>query len=195
MERGGGRGRSFNFISRMSIRKSGFQLMTITPGQQSPRFRDVSFQALLDTQHQQLEQALRRLLDSLRKEEMEHRERFRADKFVELFPGVLHYFDPSNRRNADTLDSESHNRVETSSSILEPVIRCALGRRERLAARDAPVATAFPGPGSVETVAHDVPGTHSSMDRTYGIGTSAILHFGLALVDERTVSLEIGLKL
>ena len=91
-KRGGGRGRSFNFISRMSIRKSGFQLMTITPGQQSPRFRDVSFQALLDTQHQQLEQALRRLLDSLRKEEMEHRERFRADKFVELFPGILHYY-------------------------------------------------------------------------------------------------------
>ena len=54
---------------------------------------------------------------------------------------------------------------------------------------------AFPGPGSVETVAHDVPGTDSSMDRTYGIGTSAILQFGLALVDERTASLELGLKL
>ena len=34
----------------------------------------------------------------------------------------------------------------------------------------------------------------TSMDQTNGIGTSAILQFGLALVDERTVSLEIGLN-
>ena len=103
--------------------------------------------------------------------------------------------DPSNRGNADTLDPESNNRVETSSSMLETVVRRALGRGERLSARDAPVSTAFPGSRSVETVVDDVPGTDASMDRTYGIRTSAILQFGLALVDERTVSLEIGLKL
>ena len=103
--------------------------------------------------------------------------------------------DPSNRGNADTLDSESHHRVESSSSMLETVVWRALGRGERLSARDAPISTAFPGSRSVETVADDVPGTDSSMDRTDGIGTSAILQFGLALGDERTASLEIGLKL
>ena len=41
----------------------------------------------------------------------------------------------------------------------------------------------------------DVPGTDASLDQTYGIGTSAILQFGLALVDERNKSLKIGLKL
>lgn len=91
-KRGGGKGKSFSFISRMSISNAGFQLMTITPGQGSPRFRAVSFKALLDTQHQQLEQALGRLLESLRREEMEHREQFRADKFVALFPDVLDYY-------------------------------------------------------------------------------------------------------
>ena len=79
--------------------------------------------------------------------------------------------------------------------MLEPVVRRALGRGERLATRDAAVATAFPGSRSVEPVVDDVPGTDASMDRTYGIGTTVILHFGLALVDERTASLEIGLKL
>ena len=48
---------------------------------------------------------------------------------------------------------------------------------------------------SVETVVDDVPGTDASLDQTYGIGTSAILQFGLALVDERNESLKIGLKL
>ena len=41
----------------------------------------------------------------------------------------------------------------------------------------------------------DVPGTDASMGRTDGIETSAIVQFGVALVDERTASLKIGLKL
>ncbi len=79
--------------------------------------------------------------------------------------------------------------------MLQTVVGRALGRRERLSAPDAPVSTTFPGSRCVETVADDVPGTDSSVERTCGIVTSAILQFGLALVDERTASLEIGLKL
>ena len=55
------------------------------------------------------------------------------------------------RTQADTFDSERHHRVETSSAMLEPVVRHALGRGERLAARDAPVATVFPGSRAVGT--------------------------------------------
>ena len=64
-----------------------------------------------------------------------------------------------------------------------------------MSARDAPISTAFPGSRPVETVADDVPGTDASMDRAFGIETSAILQFGWALGDERTASLGIGLKL
>ena len=103
--------------------------------------------------------------------------------------------DPSDREDADALDSEGDNRVESSSTVLKTVVRRAFGRRERLSAFNASVSTAFPGSRSVETVADDVPGTDSSMERTCGIVTSAILQFGLTLVGERTASLEIGLKL
>ena len=85
--------------------------------------------------------------------------------------------------------------VERRAPMLETVVGCAVRRRERLSAPDAPISTAFPGSRSVKTVADEVPGTDASMDRTCGIGTSAILPFGLALVDERTASLEIGHKL
>ena len=104
-------------------------------------------------------------------------------------------FDAGDRGHADALDSECDDRVERRSPMLETVVGGAFRRRERLSAPDAPVATVFPGSRSVETVVDDVPGTDASMDRTYGIGTSAILQFGLALVDERTASLKIGLKL
>ena len=122
-----------------------------------------------------------------------------------MFKGVstdIHYrfvpgdpFEPSDRGDADALDPESDDRVESSSSMLETVVGRALGRRERLSAPDAPVSTPFPGSRSVETVADDVPRTDSSVERTCGFETSAILQFGLALVDERTASLDIGLKL
>jgi len=42
---------------------------------------------------------------------------------------------------------------------------------------DAPVSTAFPGPGSVETVADDASGTDFSMQRTLGVETAQTLHF------------------
>ena len=48
---------------------------------------------------------------------------------------------------------------------------------------------------SKKTKGLDTDRLYASMDRTCGIGTSAILQFGLAPVDERTASLEIGLKL
>ena len=101
-------------------------------------------------------------------------------------------FDPGDRGQANALDSERDDGVERRAPMLETVVGCAVRRRERLSAPDAPISTAFPGSRSVETVADEVPGTDASMDRTCGIGTSAILQFGLALVDERTASLEIG---
>ena len=85
--------------------------------------------------------------------------------------------DPSNRGNADTLDSESDDRIKRSSSILETVVGRAFRRRERLSALDAPVSTAFPGPRSVETVADDAPGTDFSVQRTLGVETAELLHF------------------
>ena len=84
--------KSFNFISRMSISKSGFNLMTIVPNQGRPMFRQVSLKELLDTQHDQLEKALTALLQALRKEDMEHRQLFENETLEALFPEPLRYY-------------------------------------------------------------------------------------------------------
>ncbi len=85
-------GKSFGFISRPSISKSGFQLMTVEPAtDRPPMFRNVSFKSLVDIQHARLEKVLDALLQALRKEEMEHRQEFRGEKLVALFPQTLSY--------------------------------------------------------------------------------------------------------
>ena len=63
----------------------------------------------------------------------------------------------------------------------DAVVGRAFRRGERLSALAAPVSTAFPGLGSVESVANDVSGTDFAPQRTCEIETSAILHFGSAL--------------
>ena len=78
--------------------------------------------------------------------------------------------------------------------MLETLVGRAFRRRERLSALDAPVSTAFPRPRSVETVADDAPGTDFSVQRTLGVETAELLT-SRDLVDERTASSEIGLKL
>ncbi len=102
--------------------------------------------------------------------------------------------DPCDRRNADTLDSEGDDRVESSSSMLETLVGRASRLRERLSALDAPVSATFPGPRSVESVAGDVSGPDFPMERTCGIETSAILHSAWPLSTKDLTTLEIGLN-
>ena len=68
-----------------------------------------------------------------------------------------------------------------SGRPIKRTLRGAFRRRERLAASDAPVATPFPGCGSVESVADDVTGLDVSVQRTRGIETAWFLHVAWAL--------------
>lgn len=91
-KRGHGKGKLFNYISRWSISKSGFELMTVEPNIGSTMNTKVNFRSLLNTQHVQLENVLDALLQALQREEMEHRKQFRDEKLEELFPQTLSYY-------------------------------------------------------------------------------------------------------
>jgi hypothetical protein len=137
-KRGGGKGKSFTHISRPSISKAGFQLMTVEPNKWPPMFRYVSFKSLLDTQHAQLEKALEALLQALRKEEMEHREQFRDEKLAAIFPVVLHYYFEKVYESARERGAWEYGALHVSliSEIVE-TFKAALVRRE--------IAGAYPG--------------------------------------------------
>ena len=92
------------------------------------------------------------------------------------------------------LDAQRDDTVERRSAMLEAVIGRACRRRERLSAPDAPVATPFPGCGSVESVADDACGLDVSVQRTRGVETAWFLHCA-GLVDESTEALNCRAKL
>ena len=101
------------------------------------------------------------------------------------------------RAIADRL-TPSTRSVTTLSNVARPMLEAVLGRafrrRARLSAPDAPVATPFPGCGSVESVADDACGLDVSVQRTRGVETAWFLHCA-GLVDESTEALKCRPKL
>jgi hypothetical protein len=91
-KRGGGKGKAFSFISRASLSKRGFDLMTTYPDGRSPLFRHVKIPSLIKSQQLILAQALTAVLKELMKEEAEHKAMFKSDRVQDVFPKVLHYY-------------------------------------------------------------------------------------------------------
>lgn len=91
-KRGGGKGRSFNFITRISMRRSGFTLLTTYPDGRSSRVTEVDVLSLISSQRDALRRILNEVIQILRKEEMEHREKFKSEKLEYIFPQILHYY-------------------------------------------------------------------------------------------------------
>jgi hypothetical protein len=65
-KRGGGKGRAYNFISRSSLTKEGFDLMTTYPDSRSPLFRHVSIPSLIASQRDILQNVLSEVLEKLK---------------------------------------------------------------------------------------------------------------------------------
>ncbi|MDE0628623.1 MAG: hypothetical protein OXH99_19690 [Bryobacterales bacterium] len=82
----------FRFISRMSLNKSGFQLVTVVPEMSLRKFIQVSLGSLLEKQHIQVENVLKALLEKLRKEEMDYRNQIRGESLESVFPDALGYY-------------------------------------------------------------------------------------------------------
>jgi hypothetical protein len=90
-KRGRGTGRAFNFITRVSLGSHGFQLMTTYPGSSTPVFRQVDIPDLIARQRSVLADALEDVINTLRREEMTHRQEFADEKLVDAFPPTLLY--------------------------------------------------------------------------------------------------------
>jgi hypothetical protein len=91
-KRGGGKGQAYNFISRWSLTKGGFDLMTTYPDNRSPLFRHVSIPSLIASQRGILQNVLTEVLEKLKKEESEHRANYRDQRLQGIFPSTLGYY-------------------------------------------------------------------------------------------------------
>lgn len=91
-KRGGDKDRSYNFITRASICKTGFDLMTTYPDGRAPRFMTVNVVKLIENQQQLVANALASIVEMLLKEEADHKAMFKEDHLLSVFPSVLHYY-------------------------------------------------------------------------------------------------------
>ncbi|RMG19551.1 MAG: hypothetical protein D6732_29710 [Methanobacteriota archaeon] len=92
-ERGKGRQKKkwFNFITRMSMSRSGFTLMTTYPDRDAT-FSQVDILQLIHEQREELRRILTEVKARLEQEAMEHKRQFGSEKLADIFPETLHYF-------------------------------------------------------------------------------------------------------
>lgn len=90
-KRGKGKGKAFNFTSRITITKDGFSFMTAYPSD-DPKFQNVNLINLIETQKKHLENALEDVLNKLKENRSNHKKEFKEKKLVNEFSGQLGYY-------------------------------------------------------------------------------------------------------
>jgi len=89
-EKGGTR--SFHFISRPTLTLEGFQLLSNYSDDTPTEFTEIDIPELIEEQRNELISALTAVVEKLKKEEMEHREKFRDDQLADVFPDMMGYY-------------------------------------------------------------------------------------------------------
>jgi len=81
---------SCHFISQPTLKPDGFQLMSLFSNRTS-KFADISILDLITDQKTCLSEILTSVIDELKHKERAHKEKFRMEKLVSVFPGTLSY--------------------------------------------------------------------------------------------------------
>jgi len=83
----------YNFISRATMSKEGFQLITIDPAGETT-ITNVDITELIENQQLFLKQCLSQIINNLKKEEMDHKQEFQDDKLEDIFSvDTLYYIE------------------------------------------------------------------------------------------------------
>jgi hypothetical protein len=82
---------TYHFISRITMTRSGFQLVGLSTDHSASSFRSVDLVQMIERQRASIGDALQRLLDVLQAEEEAHRSMFRHENLADLFSSSLGY--------------------------------------------------------------------------------------------------------
>lgn len=128
-KRGNGKGRAFNHISRISMRGGSFTLLTTYADAQANTIK-VNVSELIATQQSVVCHKLTRILNELKKQEMEHRNEFRDQKLSEFFPPTLGH---TYEKIVESIEGGLH--AEFGASLIESIQTDLQGFRAALVAR------------------------------------------------------------
>jgi hypothetical protein len=77
-------GHSYHFISRVTMHKEGFQLMSCRPNKPY-EFKKINIPGLIVKQRHEISGILDRVLDELKKQERAHKEKFKGETLTDIF--------------------------------------------------------------------------------------------------------------
>jgi hypothetical protein len=83
-------GHSYHFISRVTMHKEGFQLLSCLPNKQL-EFKDINIPELINKQRATVQKMLNQVAGELKREEQEHKEKFKDESIEGIFAKNLHY--------------------------------------------------------------------------------------------------------
>jgi ribosomal protein S15P/S13E len=81
---------SYHFISRITIKKSGFQLVSHNKNGETS-FKDIIVQDLVNEQNKCLSKVLEKVINTLEKEEKDHKEKFKMERMEVIFKHLSFY--------------------------------------------------------------------------------------------------------
>ncbi len=121
---------TYNYISRVTLQKPGFQLMTEYSDGRHESFREINILELVDQQRKQLEEVADNVISKLEKEEKQHKSMYKDKKLMNLFPPTLYYY-------FSKMKEATYNRknLKLGTMHIELVNKCLSSLRERMEKR------------------------------------------------------------
>lgn len=110
---------SYHFISRPSLCSNSFALLSCYSNGKN-EFKDITISNLIADQKEHISKILKQIITKLEYEEKAHKEKFRMEKLVSVFPSHLHY-DLSKLREG-TRKNERAPQGEISVTIIKRIL-------------------------------------------------------------------------
>ena len=82
---------SYHYISRATLSYKGFQLLSFY-SDGSHQFKDIDISKCIADQNTGIRSILTSIIDKLKKEENEHKQKFKNEKLEDCFPQIVHYY-------------------------------------------------------------------------------------------------------
>ena len=133
-KRGEGNGEAFNFISRATLNFQGFQLMTTYADETKTNFKDVNIPDLIKTQKNIFVGVLDNIIETLRREEMEHRKKFADQNLVSTFQNTTYPFE----KIFDVIINPASGHAQLADSYVDRILESIESFRNQLKKRGEP---------------------------------------------------------
>lgn len=131
---------SSHFISRITINKNGFTLMSSSDESSGPQFTDIDIIKLINNQRQVHTNILGKIIEKLVEDEQMHKDKFKKEKLFDIIPQTLDYYFEKVFEGVHSSDMDRRDYAQIHIKLINDIynrFRKALESREILPAYES----------------------------------------------------------